>query len=90
MKPHASILMREPSRMRDELAPIVEQGFRAFKIGWGPFGKTNTVTDEAIVRAAREAIGPESMLMVDAGASDAYWPQNDKSGSPNRGDAGRV
>ncbi len=78
VKPYASILMREPSRMRDELAPIVEQGFRAFKIGWGPFGKVNTVTDEAIVRAAREAIGPESMLMVDAGASDAYWPQNYK------------
>lgn len=78
VKPYASILMREPSRMRDELAPIVEQGFRAFKIGWGPFGKVNTATDEAIVRAAREAIGAESRLMVDAGASDAYWPQNYK------------
>src|SRR4051794_38142841 len=78
VKPYASILMREPGRMRDELAPIVEQGFRAFKIGWGPFGKVNTATDEAIVRAARDAIGPESMLMVDAGASDAYWPQNYK------------
>ena len=30
--------------------------------------------DEAIVRAAREAIGADAKLFVDAGASDAYWP----------------
>src|SRR5262249_25098896 len=30
------------------------------------------------VRAAREAIGPDSLLMVDAGASDSFWPQNYK------------
>src|SRR5262249_41919135 len=54
------------------------QGFRAFKIGWGPFGKKNSPYDEAIVRAAREVIGPHSLLMVDAGASDAFWPQNYK------------
>src|SRR4051794_29700507 len=78
VKPYASILMRDPERMRDELLPIVEQGFRAFKIGWGPFGKVSRATDEAIVRAAREAIGRDSRLMVDAGASDAFWPQNYK------------
>jgi len=36
------------------------------------------VLDEAIVRAAREAIGPEGLLMVDAGGSDAFWPQGYK------------
>jgi L-alanine-DL-glutamate epimerase-like enolase superfamily enzyme len=35
-------------------------------------------TDEAIVRAAREAVGADSQLMVDAGASDAYWKQGYK------------
>ena len=30
--------------------------------------------DEVIVRAAREAISSDSLLMVDAGASDAHWP----------------
>jgi D-galactarolactone cycloisomerase len=30
--------------------------------------------DEAIVRAARDAIGRDCLLMVDAGASDAFWP----------------
>ena len=34
--------------------------------------------DEAIVRAARDAVGPGSLLMVDAGASDAFWPQDFK------------
>jgi len=74
VRPYASLLMREPERMADALLPVKEQGFRAFKIGWGPFGRRNHKTDEAIVRAARDAVGPESMLMVDAGGSDAFWP----------------
>lgn len=78
VRPYASLLMREPERMADELLPVKAQGFRAFKIGWGPFGKKSVQVDEAIVRAAREAIGPDSLLMVDAGASDAFWPQNYK------------
>ncbi len=78
VRPYASILMRQPEQMADELLPIKAQGFRAFKIGWGPFGKVSTAVDEAIVRASRDAIGPDSLLMVDAGASDAFWPQNYK------------
>ena len=76
VQPYASLLMREPEQMAGELLPVKAQGFRAFKIGWGPFGRRNKATDEAIVRAAREAVGPENRLMVDAGASDAFWPQN--------------
>ena len=34
--------------------------------------------DEAVVAAAREAVGPDVELMVDAGGSDAYWPQGYK------------
>ena len=78
VRPYASLLMREPERMADELLPLKAKGFRAFKIGWGPFGRRNSQTDEAIVRAARDAIGPECALMVDAGASDAFWPQDYK------------
>ena len=73
VRPYASLLMRDPEKMEDELLPVKAQGFRAFKIGWGPFGRRNPATDEAIVRAAREAVGPENKLMVDAGGSDAYW-----------------
>lgn len=79
VRPYASLLMREPERMADELLPVKAQGFRAFKIGWGPFGRRNSAAnDEAIVRAARDAVGADSLLMVDAGGSDAYWPGNFK------------
>jgi L-alanine-DL-glutamate epimerase-like enolase superfamily enzyme len=72
--PYASVLMEDPEKLARRLDAIRRQGFRAFKIGWGPFGRKNHQTDEAIVKAVREAVGPESLLMVDAGASDAFWP----------------
>ncbi len=73
VKPYASLLMDEPGRLHDHLLAVKAQGFRAFKIGWGPFGRQSAQLDRSIVAAAREAIGPESQLMVDAGGSDAYW-----------------
>ncbi len=74
VQPYASLLMDEPERLRDRLLAVKEQGFRAFKIGWGPFGRRSAKLDRAIVAAAREAVGAESRLMVDAGGSDAHWP----------------
>jgi D-galactarolactone cycloisomerase len=75
VQPYCSLLMEEPVRMYDVVAEYRAAGFRAFKIGWGPFGRAQDVRlDEAIVRAAREAAGAHSKLFVDAGASDAYWP----------------
>ncbi|MCO4053229.1 MAG: mandelate racemase/muconate lactonizing enzyme family protein [Bosea sp.] len=75
VKPYCSLLMEEPSRMKDVVAEYHAKGFRAFKIGWGPFGRAmDAKLDAAIVRAAREGIGPDSQLFVDAGASDAWWP----------------
>jgi D-galactarolactone cycloisomerase len=73
VRPYASLLMEEPGRLADHLLALGEQGFRAFKIGWGPFGRQDGATDEAIVRAARETIGEQATLMVDAGGSDAFW-----------------
>lgn len=73
IRPYASLLMDEPEKLREHLLVVKSQGFRAFKIGWGPFGRRDRMTDEAIVKAAREAIGPDSRLMVDAGGSDAHW-----------------
>jgi D-galactarolactone cycloisomerase len=73
VQPYASLLMDEPEKLRDHLLKVKAQGFRAFKIGWGPFGRRNSATDEAIVKAAREAVGAENKLMVDAGGSDAHW-----------------
>ncbi len=75
VKPYCSLLMEQPDKMRDVVAEFHARGFRAFKIGWGPFGRANDARlDEAIVRAARDGIGPDAQLFVDAGASDAYWP----------------
>ena len=78
VRPYASILMEDPARLADHLLKVKAHGFRAFKIGWGPFGRKSAAVDEAIVRAAREAVGAESQLMVDAGGSDAFWPQGYK------------
>jgi L-alanine-DL-glutamate epimerase-like enolase superfamily enzyme len=78
VRPYASLLMQEPAALAGHLAAVHAEGFRAFKIGWGPFGRHGFAMDEAIVRAACEAIGPECLLMVDAGASDAFWPQDFK------------
>lgn len=73
VKPYASLLMEEPAPLSDKLLKLKEQGFRAFKIGWGPFGRQNTALDETIVCVARETVGPDVPLMVDAGGSDAFW-----------------
>jgi len=78
VQPYASILMQQPGPLADQLLAIKAQGFQAFKIGWGPFGRESRALDEAIVRAARDAVGPEGKLMVDAGGSDAFWPHGYK------------
>jgi D-galactarolactone cycloisomerase len=73
--PYCSLLMEEPALMKDVIEGYRAKGFRAFKIGWGPFGRRGDAKlDEAIVRAAREGIGSDCRLFVDAGASDAFWP----------------
>ena len=71
--PYASLLMDEPEVLQEHLLSLKEQGFRAFKIGWGPFGRRSDAKDEAIVKAAREAVGDDALLAVDAGGSDAFW-----------------
>jgi L-alanine-DL-glutamate epimerase-like enolase superfamily enzyme len=75
VQPYCSLLMEQPALMFEVVSQYRERGFRAFKIGWGPFGRAmDSKLDAAIVRAAREAAGPDSKLFVDAGASDAHWP----------------
>jgi D-galactarolactone cycloisomerase len=78
VRPYASLLMQQPEPLKQHLLSVREQGFRAFKIGWGPFGRSSNTLDEQIVRAARDAVGPDSLLMVDAGGSDAFWSQGYK------------
>ena len=73
VKPYASLLAKDPATLAEHLAELIQRGFRAFKIGWGPLGRISYDMDEAIVAKAREVIGPHSLLMVDAGGSDAFW-----------------
>ncbi|MBX3053165.1 MAG: mandelate racemase/muconate lactonizing enzyme family protein [Caldilineaceae bacterium] len=78
VKPYASLLMDQPDILAENLERWKALGFRAFKMGWGPFGRVSDALDETIVATAREVIGDENMLMVDAGGSDAYWRGNFK------------
>ncbi|MEP7019826.1 MAG: mandelate racemase/muconate lactonizing enzyme family protein [Pseudonocardiales bacterium] len=77
VRPYASLLA-DAGPMTTQITALRERGFRAFKIGWGPLGRGSTQADEAIVGRAREAAGPDALLMVDAGGSDAYWPNGYK------------
>jgi D-galactarolactone cycloisomerase len=79
IKPYGSLLFDDdPARLRDTLQQTVGRGFRAIKLGWRPFGRRDRRTDERLVRTAREAVGPEVELMVDAGASEQFWPHGYK------------
>jgi len=46
---------------------VRQEGYRAAKFGWGPYGRGSVDVDDDHVRAAREGIGEEGILLVDAG-----------------------
>lgn len=74
IKPYASILFEEPGKLREALLQQTARGFKAIKMGWRPFGRVNEKYDELLVRTARETVGDEVELMVDAGGSEQFWP----------------
>jgi L-alanine-DL-glutamate epimerase-like enolase superfamily enzyme len=74
IKPYASILFDEPAVLRDKLQAQLDRGFRAIKMGWRPFGRVSHKLDERLIQTARETVGPEVELMVDAGGSEQFWP----------------
>src|SRR5205823_7879474 len=78
IKPYGSILFDEPGPLRQTLQQTVARGFKAIKLGWRPFGRRDHRTDELLVRTAREAVGPDVELMVDAGGSEQFWPHGYK------------
>lgn len=66
--PYASVLFGDtPEATYHIAAGLREQGYRAAKFGWGPMGKFNEANDIALVRAAREGMGAEAQIMIDAG-----------------------
>jgi L-alanine-DL-glutamate epimerase-like enolase superfamily enzyme len=78
IRPYGSILFDEPPRLCEKLQAAVARGFKAIKMGWRPFGRRDRRTDELLVKTAREAVGPEVELMVDAGGSEQFWPHGYK------------
>jgi len=54
---------KSPQQLGEELAAYVRQGFKAVKIKVGRLGLAE---EETRIRAAREAIGPDVKLMLDA------------------------
>ena len=66
--PYASVLFGDTSESTYQIAvKLREQGFRAAKFGWGPMGKHGEENDIALVRAAREGMGTDAQIMIDAG-----------------------
>jgi L-alanine-DL-glutamate epimerase-like enolase superfamily enzyme len=64
---YASILFGDVPDETEKIGrTLVEQGFRAVKFGWGPMGKSEE-SDLAHVRAARQGVGKNVDLMIDAG-----------------------
>ena len=66
--PYASVLFGDnPAETRAVADSIVERDFRAAKFGWGPMGRGSLADDIGLVQAARDGLGPDAKLMVDAG-----------------------
>ena len=78
VKAYGSLLMTDPKDLPPRLEDAVGRGIKAIKMGWGPFGRISAAHVEAIIKTARETVGPDIELMVDAGGSDRYWPHGYK------------
>ena len=66
--PYASVLFGDTPEATYQIASgLREQGYRAAKFGWGPMGKFGEANDIALVRAAREGMGSDVQIMIDAG-----------------------
>ena len=66
--PYASQLFGDTPQKTLELCRNAKQaGFRAVKCGWGPFGRYSLAEDADQLMAAREGLGPDGQLLIDAG-----------------------
>ena len=66
--PYASVLFGDTAQETKQKAIAMKQaGFKAVKFGWGPFGTTTVQADAEHIFAARDGIGDDGYLMIDAG-----------------------
>jgi L-alanine-DL-glutamate epimerase-like enolase superfamily enzyme len=67
-RPYASQLFGDtPEETHRQARQTAAAGYTAAKFGWGPFGLGSAEEDAAHVVAAREGLGPEATLLIDAG-----------------------
>jgi L-alanine-DL-glutamate epimerase-like enolase superfamily enzyme len=76
----------DPQTTLDRARNVSRAGIRAAKFGWGPYGRGSVEEDAAQVAAAREGLGPEGILLIDAGT---VW-FDDVSAAKKRLDALRA
>ncbi|MFN8677812.1 MAG: mandelate racemase/muconate lactonizing enzyme family protein [Thermomicrobiales bacterium] len=70
-QPYASVLFGDTAQDTLEKARgIREKGYLAAKFGWGPYGKGSVDDDREQVEAARDGLGPDGIVLVDAGT---FW-----------------
>ena len=66
--PYASVLFGDtPDDTLRKASDIRRQGFTALKFGWGLFGRSTLADDADQLHAAREGLGDDGVLLVDAG-----------------------
>ncbi len=66
--PYASQLFGDtPQATYEKALAVRKNGFRAAKFGWGPYGLGSVDVDAAHVYAAREGLGLDGILLIDAG-----------------------
>jgi L-alanine-DL-glutamate epimerase-like enolase superfamily enzyme len=67
-QPYGSVLFGDtPAETYAKVSRIRQAGFSAVKLGWGPFGRGTAKEDAEQVQAAREALGVDGILLIDAG-----------------------
>lgn len=66
--PYASQLFGDdPQETYQRARRSIEDGYTAVKFGWGPYGRGSVKEDDDQVQAAREGLGEDGTLLVDAG-----------------------
>lgn len=72
--PYASMLMGDtPQSTLERARDARDKGFRAVKFGWGNYGTADVRDDADHVAAAREGLGQDAELLIDAGQ---IWGDN--------------
>lgn len=67
-EPYASVLFGDtPAETLSKARRIAQAKYRAAKFGWGPFGTGTPEADRDQLQAAREGLGPDGILLIDAG-----------------------